>query len=415
MAFNPLVYLKFEGAQGATATVDSSSYNRTVTRAGAPIIDQVDPALGISSSYFPDPTIAGNIASWNIAPSTDFGNANLWLHPDGFTLRARMKFEELTDSNGNVEVICAWYQNAFSHVVFGRVQFLEGSDLRHRLALFFRAGAPAGTNIKSTLEFNPTLNQWYTLEVSKFGNDYTFKVDFDQFGSVVTNAAANYPDPTSVTLVIGGSTSLDNVTSNQSFQGWLDEVIITNGQLASFLTDGASVDGAAYCPFVTAGQARKMITSLSGLDHLEGEDIEVQADGLPIDSTFTVSSGAITLPNRAAVVHAGLPYDGKIKLLKASDGNPGGSGQMKMRRIYGGGFRVFRSQIFKVGLDDDHMDPIAPEDRDLITPALPLISGDIKKAPDTTWDNESQLQILVDSPVPVFLLAIIAQSEVENP
>ena len=57
------------------------------------------------------------------------------------------------------------------------------------------------------------------------------------------------------------------------------------------------------------------VDEISGLDHLEGEDVAVFANGYvvanpnnPAYTTLTVASGAITLPECYSVVHVGLPY-----------------------------------------------------------------------------------------------------------
>lgn len=84
---------------------------------------------------------------------------------------------------------------------------------------------------------------------------------------------------------------------------------------------------------------------------------------------------------------------------------------MKKRRIYDVGFRVFRSLgNFKIGLDEDNLDPVVLGD-----PTLPLLTQDLKKRPKTKWDENSQLHIIVDTPIPVFILAVITSAEVENP
>lgn len=55
-------------------------------------------------------------------------------------------------------------------------------------------------------------------------------------------------------------------------------------------------------------------TVISGLDHLEGEDVAVLADGYEVKD-LTVSSGSITLQRTASKVHVGLPYTPAIELL----------------------------------------------------------------------------------------------------
>jgi hypothetical protein len=62
-------------------------------------------------------------------------------------------------------------------------------------------------------------------------------------------------------------------------------------------------------------------TTISGLDHLEGESVAVLADGNEVRG-LVVSGGAITLPREASVVHVGLPYTPTIELLDIEDPNP---------------------------------------------------------------------------------------------
>lgn len=76
----------------------------------------------------------------------------------------------------------------------------------------------------------------------------------------------------------------------------------TNDAADSFFVDsGLSYNGAAT-------------TTITGLDHLEGEDVAVLSDGNEVTG-LTVESGSITLPREATKVHVGLPYTPAIELL----------------------------------------------------------------------------------------------------
>jgi hypothetical protein len=87
-------------------------------------------------------------------------------------------------------------------------------------------------------------------------------------------------------------------------------------RLASRFVNPTNVAGTAF--FVDAGGTYigAPATTITGLDHLEGEVVAVLADGVVVydgdpdgadAATFTVSSGQIVLPAAASVVHAGLP------------------------------------------------------------------------------------------------------------
>jgi len=66
----------------------------------------------------------------------------------------------------------------------------------------------------------------------------------------------------------------------------------------------------------------KAVDEISGLDHLEGENVSVFADGFVESSpnnasygTLTVSSGSITLSQPYVVIHVGLPYMSDVETL----------------------------------------------------------------------------------------------------
>lgn len=78
-----------------------------------------------------------------------------------------------------------------------------------------------------------------------------------------------------------------------------DEETPANQDDLCFVDCAAQYDGAAT-------------TAISGLDHLEGETVQVWADGADVGD-FTVASGAITLEEAASKVTAGLGYTTVIR------------------------------------------------------------------------------------------------------
>lgn len=73
---------------------------------------------------------------------------------------------------------------------------------------------------------------------------------------------------------------------------------------------------------VAQGTWAKAVDTFTGLDHLEGEDVAVFADGFVVANpnvssypVVTVSSGSVTLARPYAVVHVGLPYTSDLETL----------------------------------------------------------------------------------------------------
>lgn len=80
------------------------------------------------------------------------------------------------------------------------------------------------------------------------------------------------------------------------------------------INDDSDIDGSAFTAYVSGGYVRKAVTSLSGLDHLEGESVEVFANGSHV-SGKTVTNGAISLDNAASRIHVGFGYTQDIETL----------------------------------------------------------------------------------------------------
>jgi len=380
------LYLHFDGEDNQTTTVDSSGSGHTVVRTGLSVLDTAEKTIGTSSAYFPAFVASSNY--WAMNTLELFGVTSL-------TIQFDVKFET---SNGGQNYFYYENQNAFAFIA---LYYDYADSLWH----WRHTNGPVHLTFGA---WSPSLGTWYRVRLEWTGAAYTLKIDGTSLGSAQNNALA-FPNLSAGVII--------NDNLNQAiryFQGWIDEYIIFPGILAeSPDVPGTPVDGATFCTYVSQGTVRKMVTNVTGLDHLEGERVSVQADGIPEDSqTYTVVSGQLNnaLPEKAAVIHVGLPYTGTIKLLKASDGNPAGTGQMKMRRLFLAGIRVFRSLGFKIGLDIDHLSPVI-----LGKPTLPLTTGDLDKIPNTTWTKAGQLIIIQDKPQPVFIEAIITQSEVEKP
>lgn len=148
-------------------------------------------------------------------------------------------------------------------------------------------------------------------------------------------------------------------------------------------------------------------TSITGLDHLDGETVDIVADGIYVGQK-TVASGAITLDNAAQIVIVGLGYTSKVKLLRPDNGAALGSSQRAVKRIDQVALRFSRTVHAKVGQSESNLDEInfrgptdIPED------PIPLFTGDKIVNPVMDWGRDAQLIITSDKPYPFNLIAVI--------
>jgi len=183
-----------------------------------------------------------------------------------------------------------------------------------------------------------------------------------------------------------------------------------NGATVSYLeymTEGLSdEDDIEDSFFVDSGvtETGDAFTVVNGLSHLEGETVAVLGDGVVQDSKV-VSSGSITLDTAVDKVHVGLPYESSIVTLPIEGGNPLGTSQGLIKRIRRVALRLDRSSNFKLGDVNDLLDEYSFSSSDLFT-------GDTEPTPFTgSFDRQSKMKIVHDSPLPFNLLAIMYEAK----
>lgn len=198
-----------------------------------------------------------------------------------------------------------------------------------------------------------------------------------------------------------------------------------DGSAARYLEKWAQEDeciGGTLCKLadsfiVYSGAARTMIT---GLDHLEGEQVVVWADGADVgtDETdpanwvqrYTVSSGQITLATAAANVVVGLPYTAQFKSAKL--GLAGGAVQTPLnqhKRVVTLGLicaDVHRQGI-RFGPDFDHLDNMPGIE------AGTAVTAEVREDYDEDpivfpgkWSTDERLCLQSQAPRPATLMAV---------
>lgn len=147
-------------------------------------------------------------------------------------------------------------------------------------------------------------------------------------------------------------------------------------------------------------------TTISGLDHLEGETVSILADG-SAHPDRVVSSGSITLQRSASKVHIGLPYESILQTMRIEAGDTDGTAQAKTKRIYDIDIRVLNSVGAKIGPSEDNLDiiPFRNSSMDMDGP-VPLYTGDKFIEFPGGYDNDGFVVVKQDQPLPLTILSI---------
>ena len=172
----------------------------------------------------------------------------------------------------------------------------------------------------------------------------------------------------------------------------------------------SAIDGTGFGVYASGGEVRKAVSSISGLDHLEGETVRLVTDGT-VHPDRTVVSGSVSLASPASRVHAGLGYDTEIETLRFDGPAIGGTAQGKTKRIDRVVLRLHRSRGGKAGPDPASLDDLELSSGDP-TPAGVLFSGDREMAFPSGFGADGHVLVRQDEPLPFTLLGIVTHIDV---
>jgi hypothetical protein len=178
--------------------------------------------------------------------------------------------------------------------------------------------------------------------------------------------------------------------------------------------NGQDQEDAFYVDAGVTYDSTATTTINSGLDHLEGEEVAILADGA-IHPKKTVSSGAITLDYSASVVQIGLPFKHKMKTLKIEGGSQLGTAIGKNKEIFGLTFNVLNSHTISFGPDEDNLETI--DFRTVADPmdtAVDFFTGEVHVNWDGDWESDPRMLIQSDAPVPFTLLSLAPETNIEE-
>jgi len=153
------------------------------------------------------------------------------------------------------------------------------------------------------------------------------------------------------------------------------------------------------------------VNTITGLDHLEGEEVDIFADGA-VRPRKTVTGGSITLGSsnetKASVVQVGLPYSFRIKTLDPEIGGDAGTAQGKRKRCEKVKLRVVDTLGCKIGSSLDLLDEINFRNSDdEMDQSPPLVSDLITAEFEGDYEDELSIIVVSDTPTPITVVSIL--------
>ena len=148
------------------------------------------------------------------------------------------------------------------------------------------------------------------------------------------------------------------------------------------------------------------VSTISGLDHLEGQVVGILADGATHPNK-TVASGAITLDRSAKNVKVGLNYTSLLKTMRLDAGSQDGTSQGKTKRIYDITVRMYETIGVEVGSNLNDMERIPfRSSSDLMDEGIPPFSGDKQVEFRGNYETDGFIYVRQTQPLPFTILSL---------
>ena len=307
------------------------------------------------------------------------------------------------DFGGEVESIAAIPADGYDELWMVIKRTIDGSDVRYieRLKPTFKRGDVA----EDAFCVDCGATYWEGVDIT----DMAVAVD----GTVTVNAAGHGLSDGD-TVRISHLPEKEYDTDDDLIGDEINYLFDTVTNVAGDDFDLVTADGSDWPTYASTdgGTAAKCITTVTGLSHLEGETVQILADGSPA-ANQVVDSGQITLQEAAAKIHVGLPYNVDIETMRPVLEQVEASGQGKKLRIVNLEVRVSNTIGLKLGVSFGQMWPVmfrSPQDPPArpIEPKSMVISDHIMDA----YQSDGRICIRQDLPLPISIIGIVPDLEV---
>ena len=203
--------------------------------------------------------------------------------------------------------------------------------------------------------------------------------------------------------------------SNDRDELWLIVKRTINGATKRYVEylerEYAEGDTQASCFYVDCGATYSGIpaTTISGLGYLEGQTVQVLADGAAHPDR-TVTGGAIMLQVAASTVQVGLGYVSTLQTNRIEAGAQDGTAQGKTKRINKCVVRFYNTLGAKAGPDASTLDELQFRSAsDPMDQPPPLFTGDKLMDWPGGYDFDGYVMVKQVQPLPMTVVALMPQ------
>ncbi len=165
------------------------------------------------------------------------------------------------------------------------------------------------------------------------------------------------------------------------------------------------------CFYVDAGVTYEgsSTASLRGLEHLEGCEVAILADGKVLPNQ-KVTDGKITLEHEANRITVGLPIDASITTLPViMQDKDGGAGRGKMKNICNVFVRVYQTSGIQIGPSEDDLREYSQRQYESYGTPPAVISKEVGVLVSPAWSDGGQMVVKQPYPLPLTICSIAGE------
>jgi hypothetical protein len=261
---------------------------------------------------------------------------------------------------------------------------------------------------KRYVEFFKPINFFHQIEDAFFVHsgltwDGGTELDIDGISkadpAVVTCAGHLFEDGDMVQITEAEGMTEANCSSTEAYE--------VDNAVTGVSFELKDTDSTTFTTYTSGGKVKKVHQDLSGLDHLEGENVDVVVDGA-VHPQCTVASGEISLNYYGNKIHVGLSCPSILEPMPLN--HPQANVRGQKQRINKLTVSFYETYGGEYGYDEDNLYDIpfgVGDDPDLFT-------GDIDAEFERSWETKATITIKQSNPSPMTILAIIPRITVSE-
>jgi hypothetical protein len=232
--------------------------------------------------------------------------------------------------------------------------------------------------------------------------------------TMTISGGTNFTTAESLTLTASSGTFLNPVSTDKG-----DAIVITDTDGVKYTLEIVSTSSTTIAqvrtdktiPVSLRSSARTAWAfardSVTGLTHLEGQTVNILADGA-VHPQRTVSSGAVSLDSPSVVVQVGLPITADIETLPITI-QMEAFGQGRYKNINQVALRVFKSSGIFVGPNVDNLTEFKQRTTEPYGSPPALKTQELRMPISPSWNDSGQIFVRQKDPLPITIVAVTSE------